>query len=328
MASETQSITAADFFLLFASLFLFASVWAVIAVRLTRRAMHALLAHVLGIAAGFAAWFFLLLPAIGLSMQAAFAFLGMVGGAVALYFTRGKKVARPLPPAIPAIPAIPDIPDIPATPAPVAVSLTATENKGRSVDELSGLVCGMMADGVFVQAEADYLFRWLQEKREQLHQHPFNVIYHRLDAALADGVLDEAEAADLGELFKRLVLDEPAVVAKIAAPQAPNPPPVAKPIQPPPAPVAAPTVKPKAKRAKTRRSSPGIDRVLIQYEDSMGFESEREVTVHSLDAVYLKGFCHLRNAVRTFKLQNIVGDVVRVETGELLSVNEWLDEVA
>lgn len=200
----------------------------------------------------------------------------------------------------------------------------------RHADDLMRLVEGMMADGAFVQAEADYLFQWLGAHAEHLDQPPFNLIYSRLNEALADGVLDEDEAADLGELFKRLVLDEPVVVEKLATPPALPLPAVVEPPVLAPEPVRTEVVaaKPRAKRAARKPRSTSIDQVLINYRDSMGFESEREVTVHSLDDFYLKGFCHVRGAIRTFRIDRIKGSIVRIETGEVLALEEWQAELA
>ena len=54
------------------------------------------------------------------------------------------------------------------------------------------------------------------------------------------------------------------------------------------------------------------------YEDADGEITHRTVTIHSVDSTYLKGECHDRVAERTFRLDRIVGDVVNLETGEIL----------
>ncbi|PKG93630.1 hypothetical protein CXF92_12685 [Pseudomonas sp. Choline-3u-10] len=54
------------------------------------------------------------------------------------------------------------------------------------------------------------------------------------------------------------------------------------------------------------------------YEDSAGDITCRTVTVHSATASHLKGECHDRNAERTFRIDRIVGDVVDIESGEVL----------
>lgn len=208
-----------------------------------------------------------------------------------------------------------------------AVMAKGTEHKPRVAVDLIHLVEGMMADGVFVQAEASYLFQWLREHRDHLDQYPFSSIYLRLDNALADGVLDEDEAADIGEFFKRLVV-EPGIVDVVSLHvttlerlrDRPHPSPelLSAEISTEPKAMA-----PKSVRQKRTRGHAAIDRVLINYLDSMGFGSEREVTVHSCDDEYVKGYCHLRGSARTFRVDRIVGDIVRVETGEMMSVYRW-----
>ena len=187
-----------------------------------------------------------------------------------------------------------------------------------SAGDLAGMVKEMMADGVFVQAEAEHLFQWLHENQGHLHEYPASAIYNRLTEALADGVLDEDEADDISELFQRLGKSEPGVAEKVASSlPRPLPPPVQS-ITPTPRAITPP--KPRVRRSRART---GLDCILIQYQDSMGFDSEREVTVHSLDTFYLKGYCHMRSAPRTFRVDRIVGDIVRTETGEALPFWKW-----
>jgi len=206
-------------------------------------------------------------------------------------------------------------------------SMGTTPPLSGTADDLMHLVKGMMADGVFVQAEANYLFRWLGENRDRLDQYPYNSIYLRLTNALADGVLDEAEAADLGEFFRRLV-EEPGIVDVVALRAAvPEMHAVTEPpeVAPAPVPVALPQRRRRRAKPTSRRV---IDHVMIRYRDSLGIETEREVDVHVIDDDCLKGYCHLRGSIRAFRADRIVGEIVRVDTGEILPVDRWLDEVA
>ncbi|MBN8263033.1 MAG: hypothetical protein J0M21_00080 [Xanthomonadales bacterium] len=196
----------------------------------------------------------------------------------------------------------------------------------RDVGDLVRLVEGMMADGVFVQAEADYLFQWMREHKNRLNQYPYSAIYRRLHVALADGVLDEDEAADIGEFFKRLVV-EPGIVEAAALHAGTNAPRTQSATQV----VERPAISehPAPGRGVKKRASGRavVDLIMITYLDSMGFESVREVTVHSCDGEYMKGYCHLRGSARTFRVDRIVGDIVRVETGEVLPVAIWQDSL-
>lgn len=257
--------------------------------------------------------------------------MAILGLAVAGFGLR-KTSAGKLPSAVPAG-VQPDVAQVPpplsdtqAQPLPHGEQLAGPPPaKTHPAPDLMHLVKGMMADGVFVQEEADYLFRWLGENRDRLDQYPYNAIYLRLENALADGVLDEDEAADLGEFFTRLVTD-PGIVDVVALRAAT---PEVRFVPAPPEPdhvPAAPARTVRRKSTRTRRGSV-IDRVMIRYQDSLGLESEREVNVHSFDGDYLKGYCHLRRSVRTFRADRIVGDIVRVETGEVLTLKKWWGEV-
>lgn len=113
-----------------------------------------------------------------------------------------------------------------AAPAP---GITHGRRKDRTTDELIGLVRGLLADGMVVQQEAEFLARWLAEKREFLNHYPFNVLHDRLSEALIDGVLDDDEARDLAELFLRLSSNEDATIEAVVTGRASSSLPVTKP---------------------------------------------------------------------------------------------------
>ncbi|MDR5821759.1 BRCT domain-containing protein [Caballeronia sp. LZ043] len=75
----------------------------------------------------------------------------------------------------------------------------------RKLDELIGIVKGVLADGVVSQGEAEFLLQWLEANREVAAIWPANVIYPRLAEALADGVLDLREEGELLELLLQTV---------------------------------------------------------------------------------------------------------------------------
>lgn len=89
--------------------------------------------------------------------------------------------------------------------------ITSARRRDRDISELIGIVRGLLADGLFVQAEADFLSRWLAEKAHHDY-YPFNVIHQRLEEALMDGVLDDEESRDLSELLLQLCSNENASV--------------------------------------------------------------------------------------------------------------------
>jgi len=70
--------------------------------------------------------------------------------------------------------------------------------------------------------------------------------------------------------------------------------------------------------SRAMRTGWRLGEVAFTYEDSVGDVTYRTVTVHSVTATYLKGECHDRQAERTFKIERIIGDVVDLDTGEIL----------
>lgn len=67
-----------------------------------------------------------------------------------------------------------------------------------------------------------------------------------------------------------------------------------------------------------------LGEVAFTYEDSEGRITERRVTVNSVSGIHIKGECHARGAQRTFRIDRILGDLIDLETGELLSVKKWM----
>lgn len=68
-------------------------------------------------------------------------------------------------------------------------------------------------------------------------------------------------------------------------------------------------------------------RVVLDYEDTGHHETHRLVDIHGIRKIgpvtYLVAFCHLRNDVRTFRLDRVRG-VARGDTGEIIDLKEWL----
>lgn len=75
---------------------------------------------------------------------------------------------------------------------------------------------------------------------------------------------------------------------------------------------------PSAKPGRAMRTGWSLGTVAFTYEDSTGDVTYRTVTLHSVTATHLKGECHDRGAERTFRVDRIIGDVVDLETGEIL----------
>jgi hypothetical protein len=67
----------------------------------------------------------------------------------------------------------------------------------RQIDEMIGLCKGIMADGAVCQGEAEFLLGWMEANRQAMGQWPASVLYPRIAAMLADGVLDGEEEREL-----------------------------------------------------------------------------------------------------------------------------------
>lgn len=74
----------------------------------------------------------------------------------------------------------------------------------REVNELIGLAHGIIADGVVNKAEVDYLQKWLVAHEAAAGSPVVSKLLNRVDAILADGVVDSEEAADLFSVLQRL----------------------------------------------------------------------------------------------------------------------------
>lgn len=91
------------------------------------------------------------------------------------------------------------------------------------------------------------------------------------------------------------------------------------------------TLKRKAVRVRAARSTGGsiipLDDIQFSYIDYHGNFTTRRVRVHRIVDDYFEGFCVMRAALRTFRFVNVVGTITRMDTGEMLSVAEWLDDI-
>lgn len=73
----------------------------------------------------------------------------------------------------------------------------------RQVDELIGLAKGIAADGQIHQAEVEFLQKWLAANIH-VSDHPLiAALYDRINAILADGIVDEDEKAELLECLQQ-----------------------------------------------------------------------------------------------------------------------------
>lgn len=128
--------------------------------------------------------------------------------------------------------------------------------------------------------------------------------------------------------------------AQVIAPAAPTATPKPKPSasnSPKPARAPEPSSKPVSKAPSLKPNKPSrraIDTgwsrgtISFEYVDNNGDWSMRTVTVHSVSSTRIKGECHMRRAERTFLLERIEGDIVDLETGEVLDPEDWAAQYA
>ena len=73
----------------------------------------------------------------------------------------------------------------------------------RQLGELMGLAAGIIADGVVVQKEAEFLLKWLEDYAALVNDNPLmRPILIRIKEMLADNVLDDEEARELFEILQ------------------------------------------------------------------------------------------------------------------------------
>ena len=75
----------------------------------------------------------------------------------------------------------------------------------RQIDELIGLIKGVMADGMVHQGEVEFLMRWIEVNRDVKDKWPAKAIYPRLMAALEDGNLTLEEEGEIMDILMAAV---------------------------------------------------------------------------------------------------------------------------
>jgi NAD-dependent DNA ligase len=75
----------------------------------------------------------------------------------------------------------------------------------RSLGALVGIAQGILCDGKLVDEEISFLNAWLTENVAIAAEWPGDVIHQRVRAAIADGVITDAERAHLVETLQQLI---------------------------------------------------------------------------------------------------------------------------
>lgn len=92
---------------------------------------------------------------------------------------------------------------------PLARRFNAARRSGRDMDELLGLVRGVILDGEVTDAEARGLQRWLTSRPEIATEWPASVLSQRLERIFADGRVDEEERGELLALLQKVTGERP-----------------------------------------------------------------------------------------------------------------------
>lgn len=77
------------------------------------------------------------------------------------------------------------------------VGFTRRQRIDRAIHTLEGILKGVAIDGVITSDEAKELKAWCDDNRALIGNHPFTELIPKIDAALADGVIDAEEQADI-----------------------------------------------------------------------------------------------------------------------------------
>lgn len=71
----------------------------------------------------------------------------------------------------------------------------------RQIDELIGLIKGVMADGMVHQGEVEFLIDWMNTNHQARDKWPAKAIYPRLVAAMEDGIIDLDEEREIMDVL-------------------------------------------------------------------------------------------------------------------------------
>lgn len=195
----------------------------------------------------------------------------------------------------------------PASLAPEA----ATPASPTAVEDLRGMCRRITADGSLDVEELADLLLFVQTHSNQVSSGLPARLAAELGAAWDDGEISTDEAFALFDLADAVARGLPEVPARVPRPV-----------------VSASrsgTAVTKAVPIKPKRQPKGgvLDVVRFDYEDASGVPSRRRVSVIRADKTYLEGRCHLRGAMRTFRLDRVVGDIISEESGEIANPYHW-----
>lgn len=115
------------------------------------------------------------------------------------------------------------------TPRPRLLFPTALlNNQRKSIDQLTGLCHGILADGKVTDEEARLFYDWVTELHTKTPTWPLDILAARCAEIFADGIITEEERADLIDIMRQLTgtAEAPPATASIGLPLDTPPPPV------------------------------------------------------------------------------------------------------
>lgn len=100
---------------------------------------------------------------------------------------------------------------------PISKFIGAAHREDRDVAEILGVAKGLLADGIVLPIEAEYLADWINSHPDAASTWPCSVLADRLNRIFDDGVVTEAERLDLKELLDSLVGGQAGMIGGEAA---------------------------------------------------------------------------------------------------------------
>lgn len=177
---------------------------------------------------------------------------------------------------------------------------------------LQQLCRDMTADGSLDVEEVADLWQWVKDHPDAVASGLPQLLAARLDAAWRDGIISTDEAFGLFDLASAVATGRSEAAYKEMQAQS-----RARPSSP------RPQRRSTSSRGDKPRRRGKLDTIYFTYQTADGDVMDRHVIVHAVDDDYIEGVCLLRKAVRTFRLDRIIGDVTSEETGEVADPWEW-----
>lgn len=187
----------------------------------------------------------------------------------------------------------------------------------RQPDKTLQQMCrDMTADGSLDAEEISDLWLWVKDHPETVTRDLPRELANRLDEAWQDGMISNHEAFELFDLASAVAigLSIPEYKSRFLIRAVES---------------AASIDRPRkvGRTASNKNGHRGnLDTIHFTYETADGDVMERHVVAQAVDGIYIDGFCLTRKAVRTFRLDRIIGKVTSENTGEVLAPADWVAE--